>query len=168
MKPGKKEKIRFGQAPTKTLPTAPSSSTEDAGAVQVAQSGQEPANPLDAAPVQKKTRFSERAKLPKETKQTTLQKQAADSPTPPDAAEVTDRQAQSAPLGPEDPNAKKKKPTTAATGEKTRLSDRKNSTEKPQPPEMTPVPQLPGAPAPAPQPPAQTPPPAPQPSTPQQ
>ena len=32
MKPGKKEKIRFGKAPQETLPKAPSSQTEDAGA----------------------------------------------------------------------------------------------------------------------------------------
>jgi peptidyl-prolyl cis-trans isomerase SurA len=31
MKPGKKEKIRLGRAPTKTLPSAPESKTEDAG-----------------------------------------------------------------------------------------------------------------------------------------
>ena len=32
MKPGKKEKIRFGKAPQETLPPAPASQTEDAGA----------------------------------------------------------------------------------------------------------------------------------------
>ncbi len=64
MKPGKKEKIRLGQAPTKTLPSAPQSKTEDAGggaAPQTASSGQEPVNPLEPAAPTKKTRFSERA-----------------------------------------------------------------------------------------------------------
>jgi peptidyl-prolyl cis-trans isomerase SurA len=32
-KPGKRERIRYGQAPTKTLPSAPETKTEDAGAV---------------------------------------------------------------------------------------------------------------------------------------
>ncbi|MGB6691686.1 MAG: peptidylprolyl isomerase, partial [Terracidiphilus sp.] len=69
MKPGKKEKIRFGQAPTKTLPKAPSgTTTEDAGAVQVAGSGQEPENPLESAPAPKKTRLSDRARVRKEPK----------------------------------------------------------------------------------------------------
>ncbi len=69
MKPGKKEKIRFGQAPTKTLPSGPETPTEDAGGpAQVAQTN-EPANPLEAAPApEKKTRFSARAKIPKEPK----------------------------------------------------------------------------------------------------
>ncbi len=47
MKPGKKEKIRYGQAPTKTLPNGPETPTEDAGAM--AQNN-EPANPLEPAP----------------------------------------------------------------------------------------------------------------------
>ena len=41
-KPGKKEKIRFGKAPTKTLPNAPNTTTEDAGAVQTAAAAPEP------------------------------------------------------------------------------------------------------------------------------
>jgi len=42
MKPGKKEKIRFGKAPQETLPEAPASPTEDAGAVGQVASGNEP------------------------------------------------------------------------------------------------------------------------------
>jgi peptidyl-prolyl cis-trans isomerase SurA len=153
MKPGKKEKIRYGQAPTKTLPKAPSAATEDAGAVQEASSGQEPANPLEPTASQKKTRFSDRAKVAKPSKEKLQQQRDAEAPAPPDAAEVADRQTQSAPLGPTDPNAKKKQTTT---GEKTRMSDRKKEAEPT--PEATPPAPVPGAPAPAPQ----TTPPAPQ------
>ncbi|HUH61852.1 MAG TPA: peptidylprolyl isomerase [Terracidiphilus sp.] len=144
MKPGKKEKIRYGQAPTKTLPKGQSIPTEDAGAVQVAGSGQEPENPLESAPAPKKTRFSDRAKTAKEHKGKGSQGRPADAgaPAPPDAAEVADRQTQSAPLGPADDSKKKKKGTT--TGEKTRMSDRKRETE--QAPAYTPAGPVPGAP----------------------
>ncbi len=144
MKPGKKEKIRFGQAPTKTLPKGQSSGTEDAGAVQVAGSGQEPENPLESAPAPKKTRFSDRARVAKEQKGKGSKAQPADAgaPAPPDAGEVADRQTQSAPLGPTDQSKKKK--NAATTGEKTRLSDRKK--EPAQAPEYTPAGPVPGAP----------------------
>jgi peptidyl-prolyl cis-trans isomerase SurA len=150
-KPGKKEKIRFGKAPTKTLPSTPASQTEDAGAeTQTASAANEPANPLETAePPARKTRFSERAKQPKQAKTTAQQRKDAMAPQGPDAAEVADRQTQSAPLGlnGDKPSKKKKKDTT--TGEKIRLSDKKKSTEAPAPPEPTPVPPVPGAPAPA-------------------
>lgn len=147
MKPGKKEKIRFGQAPTKTLPKAPPTTTEDAGAVQVAGSGQEPVNPLESAPPEKKTRFSERAKLPKQPKQKPFQSDVQTG-NGPDAAEVADRQTQSAPLGPADASAaKKKKPTT--TSDKTRLSEKKKQPDLQKTQTPTPIPPVPGAPAPA-------------------
>jgi peptidyl-prolyl cis-trans isomerase SurA len=150
MKPGKKEKIRYGQAPTKTLPTAPSTGTEDAGAV-VAQSGQEPANPLDtnAAP-EKKTRFSDRAKLPRQAKTKGEAEAPGKEPVPaPDAAEVADRQTQAGPLGLAGDTSKKKKKGTT-TGEKTRLSDENKKPAEPKPtPEPTVPAPVPGAPAPA-------------------
>jgi peptidyl-prolyl cis-trans isomerase SurA len=150
MKPGKKEKIRFGQAPTKTLPSAPATETEDAGAgapQQVAQSGQEPENPLEnnAAP-EKKTRFSDRAKLPRQPKAKGLTADP-DAPPPPDTAEVADREAQAAPLGLAGDTATKKKKKATTTGDKTRLADKKK-TETPAP-DVTPAPTVPGAPAPA-------------------
>ena len=132
MKPGKKEKIRFGKAPQETLPKAPSSQTEDAGAgeQQVAANGAaEPDNPLDNnTKAEKKTRFSDRAKLPKQPKPKGPQLDP-DAPPPADAAEVADRQAQAGPLGlggNQTPSKKKKKSTTT-TGDKTRLSDKKKS-----------------------------------------
>jgi peptidyl-prolyl cis-trans isomerase SurA len=133
-KPGKKEKIRYGQAPTKTLPTAQSKATEDAGATTPAtdaNAAPEPANPLDAdnKPTQK-TRFSARASLPKKPKPAGS---AIDptAPAAPDAAEVADRQQQAAPLGlaGDTSKSKKKKKQTTSPGEKTRLADQKKKPE---------------------------------------
>jgi|HubBroStandDraft_5_1064220.scaffolds.fasta_scaffold17938_2 peptidyl-prolyl cis-trans isomerase SurA len=151
-KPGKKEKIRFGKAPTKTLPSTPASETEDAGAgTQTASNADEPANPLETkeAPA-RKSRFSDRAKQPKQRKQTQQQQRDALTPQAPDSAEVADRQTQSSALGLNgDRNAKKKKKETATTGEKTRLSDKKKSDDDKTPQQPIPVPPVQGAPAPA-------------------
>jgi peptidyl-prolyl cis-trans isomerase SurA len=151
-KPGKKEKIRFGKAPTKTLPSTPASETEDAGAgTQTASNADEPANPLETkeAPA-RKSRFSDRAKQPKQRKQTPQQQRDALTPQAPDSAEVADRQTQSSALGLNgDRNAKKKKKETATTGEKTRLSDKKKSDDDKTPQQPIPVPPVQGAPAPA-------------------
>ena len=163
MKPGKKEKIRYGKAPQETLPSTPAGVTEDAGAGQIAANAAEPDNPLESSPKpEKKTRYSDRAKQPKEHKQkATPQTQALTAPAP-DAAEVADTQAQAGPLGlggNTTPTKKKKKATT--TGDKTRLSDKKNA-----PKEETgnqPLGTAPQQPTPAPPPPQAAPaPPAPQ------
>ncbi|MGO9318649.1 MAG: peptidylprolyl isomerase [Terracidiphilus sp.] len=136
MKPGKKEKIRLGQAPTKTLPSAPQSTTIDAGAgpTQTASSGIEPVNPLEPAAPTKKTRFSERAREAKQSKEPKGlgPKPDALAPAAPDAAEVADRQTQAGPLGLAGDTSKKKKKTSTTTGDKTRLSDKKK-TETPAP-----------------------------------
>ncbi len=162
MKPGKKEKIRYGQAPTKTLPAGPETPTEDAGAAPQVAANDEPANPLETTAPEKKTRYSDRAKQPKEKKPKgpTVDPLA---PAAPDSAEVSDRQTQSAPLGLSgDTAANKKKKGSTTTGDKTRLSDKARPENQPQTqapaPEPTPIPPVPGAPAPS-----QTPPPAPQP-----
>jgi peptidyl-prolyl cis-trans isomerase SurA len=129
MKPGKKEKIRYGQAPTKTLPSAPDTKVEDAGAGPQQASSPEPANPLEASnKPTKKMRFAERAKVAKQPKATgpkvdTLAPPAADS------AEVADRQTQAGPLGlAGNTAAKKKKKKSTTTGDKTRLADKKKET----------------------------------------
>jgi hypothetical protein len=75
------------------------------------------------------------------------------APQGPDAAEVADRQTQSAPLGLNGDKSSKKKKKDSTAGEKTRLSDRKKPAET-TPLEPTPVPAVPGAPAPAQQAPA--------------
>jgi peptidyl-prolyl cis-trans isomerase SurA len=159
LKPGKKEKIRFGKAPQETLPNSPAAQTEDAGAV-TQQTGPstttaeatEPENPLEAQPEKKKTRFSARATLPKQPKKSLLQQEQKDAITPvaPDTAEVADRQTQSTALGLKGDTTKKKKKATT-TGEKTRISERPKTDEpKDQTPvQPTPIPAVKGAPAPA-------------------
>jgi peptidyl-prolyl cis-trans isomerase SurA len=137
MKPGKKEKIRFGQAPTKTLPNGPETKTEDAGAgPQTVASAPEPVNPLEAtARPEKKTRYTDRAKLPKQAK---AKGPALDSQAPAaaDAAEVADRQTQAAPLGLSGDTATKKKKKSTTSGDKTRLTDKN---KKPDAPAQTPA-----------------------------
>ncbi|HEY2469823.1 MAG TPA: peptidylprolyl isomerase [Terracidiphilus sp.] len=129
MKPGKKEKIRFGKAPQETLPSTPASQTEDAGAGEpqvAANANAEPDNPLENdTKSQKKTRFADRTRLPKQPKPKGPQLDP-EAPAPPDAGEVADRQAQQGPLGlgANQTSSKKKKKNTT-TGDKTRLSDEK-------------------------------------------
>jgi peptidyl-prolyl cis-trans isomerase SurA len=159
-KPGKKEKIRFGQAPRETLPAAKTNSaTEDAGAVspsnqETASNADQPANPLEPTAPVVKTRFSARARVPKTAKTNVNGGQAGSTgPAPPDAGEVADQQTQSAPLGMSgDTSGKKKKKTSTVTGDKTRLADKKKSEDESQPKPVqqpTPIPPVPGAPAPA-------------------
>jgi peptidyl-prolyl cis-trans isomerase SurA len=168
-KPGKKEKIRFGQAPRETLPSATANSaTENAGALpETASNADQPANPLEPTAPTQKTRFSARARQPKTAKAPGNTGQAgATGPTPPNASEVADQQTQSAPLGlPVDTSKKKKKASTATEG-KTRIANKKKSEEETQPKpaqQPTPIPPVPGAPAPSDHPDQ----PQPQPTTPQ-
>ena len=157
-KPGKREKIRYGQAPRETLPTAANgASTENAGALpQTAENAEQPANPLEPTRAQVRGRFSDRAREEhgkKKNKQieTTPQNDGL-APPPPTAAEVADQQTQSAPLGlggNTTPADKKKKKTATTTSEKTRMSQKKKEVNNAPPPQPTPVPPVPGAPAPA-------------------
>jgi peptidyl-prolyl cis-trans isomerase SurA len=154
-KPGKKEKIRFGQAPSKTLPSAASTKVEDAGAGDQTAAADTPANPLDAStkPTQK-TRYSARAKEVKQAKAAAKPKTDALAPAPADAAEVADRQTQSSALGlGGDTTTKKKKKSNATTGDKTRLTDKSKkpaatSQDRGTATPMAPTPQVPGAPGP--------------------
>jgi peptidyl-prolyl cis-trans isomerase SurA len=155
-KPGKKEKIRFGQSPTKTLPSEPQGTTEDAGAgTQVATAVQ--SNDLtqevdENAPPERKTRFSDRARLERKEKeaQKRQHKAKADAltPAPPSADEVADQQTQSSSLGLNGDSSKKKKAATTA-GQKSRYSDRaKEPQQNGEPQQPTPIPPVQGAPAP--------------------
>jgi peptidyl-prolyl cis-trans isomerase SurA len=161
-KPGKKEKIRFGQAPRKTLPTAPNTAVEDAGAVpaaagETASATPEPENLLEAAPVEPKKRYSDRARQTKKAKETAGPQTDQLAAPAPDSGEVADRATQSGPLGLNGDTASKKK-STATAGEKTRLSDKKKEPQSNQPqqaPQYTPLPAIPGAPAPSNHPPTQ-------------
>jgi peptidyl-prolyl cis-trans isomerase SurA len=154
-KPGKKEKIRYGQAPRETLPQASANSaTENAGALpETAANADQPANPLEPTAATDKTRFSDRARAKKEKPSSA----AGDSnaPLPPAAAEVADQQTQSTPLGLNgDDSTKKKTKPASASQEKTRYSqqeEKKKSTES-QPQQVqqpTPIPPVQGAPGPA-------------------
>jgi peptidyl-prolyl cis-trans isomerase SurA len=92
----------------------------------------EPDNPLEStAKPEKKTRYSDRAKLPKEPKPKGPQLDPL-TPAAPDAAEVADRQTQAGPLGLAGDTTTKKKKKATTTGDKTRLSDKKKTEEAPQ------------------------------------
>ena len=154
-KPGKKEKIRYGQAPRETLPTAANGeTTENAGALpQTADNSQQPVNPLEPTRPTVKSRFSERAKTEHKQKKPAFGAPTDDmAPKPPNAAEVADQQTQSAPLGlggNTTPTGKKQKKTATTTSEKTRMAQKKKEQNNTPPPQPTPVPAVPGAPAPA-------------------
>jgi peptidyl-prolyl cis-trans isomerase SurA len=149
-KPGKKEKIRFGQKPRETLPSASTDTStgptvENAGAIADNQAAnQEPANPLDAAPPEKKWRFSDLARQRKNRKDEQKQQKEFNAPAP-TPGEIADRQIQSASLGMT--SSKKKKKNSATKTQKERYSQQKK-TQAP-PPVFTPVPPVQGAPAPA-------------------
>jgi peptidyl-prolyl cis-trans isomerase SurA len=144
MKPGKKEKIRFGQAPRETLPAA-ETKTEDAsagsavGTEVAANVGPSPVHTLnpdgtvanpDTEPSKQKTRLQDRAKIPKEKKA----KGPKTDPFAPPAAtqdETADRKQQSQALGLNGDTSKVKKPNPAKTGPKRRMSDEKKNGEQP-------------------------------------
>ncbi|HEV2136824.1 MAG TPA: peptidylprolyl isomerase [Terracidiphilus sp.] len=150
-KPGKKEKIRFGQKPRETLPSASTdassnSTIENAGAVpDIANADQEPVNPLDAQPAARKMRFSDRARVHKTKKQQESPQESEFNAAPPTAAEVADRQVQASSLGMGGNSKKKKKQTTKTQ------KQRYSQTKKPEGPApvFTPAPPVQGAPAPA-------------------
>ena len=145
-KPGKKEKIRFGQAPREALPPAahPTATTDQTGEAQVASnSSSSDISEEQAAPVERKTRFADRARQPKPKKVKTPDQveneRVAQQSTPEEsAAEKT----QSAPLGlAGDTAAKKQAPK--AKGEKTRYSDEVNKSKQ-----SAPAPAQPSTPSP--------------------
>ncbi len=152
-RPGKREKIRFGQAPRETLPAARNNAeTENAGALsETADNSNQPANPLEPTAPTQKTRFSDRARESRKSKSKNKAASAnAQAPPAPDAAEVADRETQSAPLGLNGDTGKKKKKSSTTTGEKTRYSqEKKRENGNTPPPQPTPIAPVPGAPAPA-------------------
>ncbi|MDQ1450912.1 MAG: peptidyl-prolyl cis-trans isomerase SurA [Acidobacteriaceae bacterium] len=146
-KPGKKEKIRFGQAPREALPPAAHPTEQTAGQAagteagtgneaQVASNSSSTDVPgTDVAPtVDRKTRFSDRARQPKTKKAQTPDQveneRVAEQATPEEAAA---EKTQSAPLGlAGDTAAKKKAPKVK--GDKTRFSDQVNKSKQAAPP----------------------------------
>jgi peptidyl-prolyl cis-trans isomerase SurA len=131
MKPGKKEKIRYGQAPRETLSAAVPATTEDAGAnkgeTEVA-SNNTAANviptPNDQPEAKKeKTRFSAR---PKDKKKGP--KVDPFAPPPPTSDELATQKQQAKPLGLNGDTSKKKK-SPSQEGPKRRMSDQNKQTQ---------------------------------------
>jgi peptidyl-prolyl cis-trans isomerase SurA len=146
-KPGKKEKIRFGQAPRESLPassqvaTANVPSTPDPNP-SVTTPDTRYVNPdgtvtsTTAAADERKTRLSNRPPVKKAKKD----KSDPNAPAPPTPEDLASQKVQNAPLGLADQAADQKKPKPK--GDKTRYADR------PKQPDETPAPYL-GKPAPA-------------------
>ncbi len=144
MKPGKKEKIRFGQAPRETLPSA-TTKTEDAGASSASDTAQVAANSTpsnlhtmnpdgsianpEQPEVAKKTRYSDRAKQPK-TKKDNSNKIDPFAPAPATPDEVATQQQQAKPLGLNGDTSKTKKPNPSKTGPKRRMTDEKKDNQQ--------------------------------------
>jgi peptidyl-prolyl cis-trans isomerase SurA len=135
-KPGKKEKIRFGQAPRESLPASqvatavapdsgPSVTTPETRYVN--PDGTVSGTVTDTP--EKKTRLSSRPIVHKTKASKSKSTDTTDQPT---ADDLATQKVQNAPLDLSDPNAKKPKPK----GEKSRLSD------KPKEPDQTPAPYL--------------------------
>jgi peptidyl-prolyl cis-trans isomerase SurA len=167
MKPGKKEKIRFGQAPRETLPGAETKS-EDAGANTSEEGNQVAANntPSDLktlnpdgsvassnGPAEKKakTRLAARAKQPKSKKD----KVDPFAPSPITDDEVATQKQQAKPLGLNGDTSKQKAPNPAKAGPKRRMTDENKDKDQTQPandgtPATTPAaPSQPSAPPPS-------------------
>ncbi len=164
-KPGKKEKVRYGQAPREALP-ASATHEEDAGASAANGNGStaetasaadggvsvpagahyengESAGEEQVAVKKVKTRFSQRGEQDKAAKKEKKRKSAVDPyPNPPaDAQEIADRKEQSQPLG-LGGDTSKKPPKPKPTGVKTRYSDeagKKHTTDTTNPDNSTPA-----------------------------
>jgi peptidyl-prolyl cis-trans isomerase SurA len=137
LKPGKKEKVRFGQAPRESLPAGSSTETQTASAA----SPDLPAASSDSvigaeAPADKqqgKTRFSDRPPVHKvkKTKDSPDDEAKASAPS---QDELATQKVQDAPLGLADQQAKAKKAKTK--GDKTRYADKQKQPEQVQQPYM--------------------------------
>ena len=133
-KPGKREKIRFGQAPRESLPASQvaTANAPESAPPSVATPETRVVNPDgtiagEAAPVQeRKTRLSNRPAVKK------VKKPAVDPNQPPAATsdEQASQKVQNSPLGLTDPNAVKKAKEKAA---KTRYSDKQETPDTTQP-----------------------------------
>jgi peptidyl-prolyl cis-trans isomerase SurA len=153
MKPGKKEKIRFGQAPRETLPSA-TTKTEDAGTANeggqtIASNASTNVVPLNGATDQpeakpQKTRFSARAKQPKKN---TGPKVDPFAPPPPTQDELATQKQQAQALGLNGDTSKKKNPRKE--GPKRRMSNEKKETQPSSTPAAAPA-ETPASPPPAP------------------
>ena len=142
-KPGKKEKIRFGQAPREALPPAahPTNGSEQANGQAAGNEAEVASNSSStdipngeaAAPAERKTRFHDRAKEPKAKKAKTADQMENERVAAPvTSEEAAAQKTQSAPLGLAGDTAAKKK-AVKVKGEKTRYSDEANKAKEPAP-----------------------------------
>ncbi|MFT4112214.1 peptidylprolyl isomerase [Silvibacterium sp.] len=143
-KAGKKEKIRFGQAPRETLPTA-DTKTEDAGAnadtsTQVAQNNGSNLKvvgpdgtvaPEQAEAKKTKGRYSKHVSGPK------VKKPDPFAPVAPSTEDVASRQEQGKALGLNGDTTKQKKVDDTKTGPKRRMKDRKKDSDQTQTPSQS-------------------------------
>jgi peptidyl-prolyl cis-trans isomerase SurA len=138
MKPGKREKIRFGQAPRETLPPAPVK-TENAGpgavGTQVAANNvssgltqEDGGEVMEPAAKPKKTRFADQARLHK--KKHTGPKIDPFAPPPATTQELATQKQQDQPLGLNGDTSKIKKKNPSKEGPKRRFSDEKKKEDK--------------------------------------
>ena len=139
-KPGKREKIRFGQAPRESLPTSQvaSANAADAGpAVTTPETRFVNPDGTVAGQVtdtpERKTRLSSRPVVHKAKTSKNKSADGTDSTDKPTVDDLASQKVQNAPLDLSDPNAKK---APKPKGDKTRLSD------KPKEQEQTPAPYL--------------------------
>jgi peptidyl-prolyl cis-trans isomerase SurA len=130
-KPGKREKIRFGQAPRESLPASqvatnvPPDNTPGVTTPETRVVNPDGTISGEVAPVsEKKTRLSNRPSVKK-----VKGEKSSDAPPPATAEELASQKVQSAPLGLADPNVKK----TKQKGEKTRLANKPQDTTQPAP-----------------------------------
>ncbi len=149
---GKKEKIRFGQAPRESLPASATPTESAAAPATAAQAGQEQqvASASDvssnsalpegaaSATVERKTRFSDRAREPKAKKQKSADQVENERLEKPSPDETAARQTQSSPLGLAGDTATPKK-APKVKGDKTRFADQagKPKDEAAPPPQST-------------------------------
>ena len=159
----KREKIRFGQAPRNSLPSAPEETlvsgndqgpggapvTGPAATAATPQTDQATdvaadADPLaPAVPEHKKTRYSYRAATEAKTKAAAkvakAKQKAAATPAPLTDAEIAAQKAQAAPLGLSGDTAAKKKPKKVKGAPKERIQNKAPAPPAPKP-EPTPIP----------------------------
>jgi peptidyl-prolyl cis-trans isomerase SurA len=152
-KPGKKEKVRFGQAPRETLPSEQTRNV-DAGAGQGMTAAQEASGTTvtnangevvdTTAPAAKgqKVRFQNQQKLSKDKQWKNRRKQKYVAPAPP-PAEVAKEKRESQAYGLQGDTTHVKKPNPAKEGPKRRMSDedkKKKNQAQPAPQTNTPPP----------------------------
>lgn len=128
-KPGKKEKIRFGQAPRETLPPALNAQpnaqvASNEGTVSLG-TPEAMDTPEQSDVKEKKTRFSDRAKDPRYKHKHKGPKVDPFAPPPPTTQEVATQQQQDKALGLNGDTSKRKKKNIRKEGPKRRMSQEK-------------------------------------------